>query len=102
MDGNDLADYSAREFNFVGDERAQKHRDRFLQTTRPRACTSQGYSFVAKSMIERMATPLRPFGEPRTAFVNPSGCGDIEMDPRRIVDELLDEPGTDGGTATFS
>ena len=34
----------------------------------------------------------RPFRQPRTAFINPACRGDVEMDPRRVLGEFLDEP----------
>src|SRR5208282_2942935 len=42
------------------------------------------------------------FGEPGAAFVDPAGGGDIEVDPRGVFGEFLDEPGGGDGATAFA
>src|SRR5260370_32102406 len=42
------------------------------------------------------------FGEPGLGVVVPGGASDIEMDPRRVAGELLDEHGAGDGAAAFA
>ena len=42
------------------------------------------------------------FGEPGLGVVVPGGAGDVEMNPRRVAGEFLDEHGAGDGAAPFS
>src|SRR5260370_15371051 len=41
------------------------------------------------------------FGEPGLGVVVPGGAGDVQVDPRRVAGELLDEHGAGDGAAAF-
>jgi len=59
-------------------------------------------NFMARSTNVRTATPRRAFRRPGLDVVLPGGAGDIEMDPRRIASEFLDEHRAHGGAAAFA
>src|SRR5260370_2100912 len=42
------------------------------------------------------------FGEPRLGVVVPSGTGAVQVDPRRLAGEFLDEHGAGNGAAAFA
>src|SRR4029077_391872 len=42
------------------------------------------------------------FGEPGLGVVIPSGAGDVQVNPRRVAGEFLDEHSTGDGTAAFA
>src|SRR5712664_4751859 len=42
------------------------------------------------------------FGEPGLGVIVPGGAGDVEVNPRRVAGEFLDEHGTGDGAAAFA
>ncbi len=42
------------------------------------------------------------FGEPRLGVVVPGGTGDVQVNPRRVASEFLDEHGAGNGAAAFA